>query len=104
MARKYLTLGILALVITGIVFISGCVQEGKQETYQQMQTKETEQPQTEINLENNGLKVKISPVEGKKVSGAITVTLENVPEKATKILVSMVPQGLKETFTIALTL
>lgn len=89
MHSKFFSLWILVLVL-GVVFLSGCVQQAAQEN-QQTQA----QPKTEINLENNGLKVKISPTENKKISGVITVTLQNIPSNATKILVSMAPQGFK---------
>ena len=94
MKLKYAGFGILMLTI-GMIFISGCVQQSGQETYQGTQNQEIQQPKTEINLENNGLEVKISPTEDKKVEGVVTVTLKNIPSKATKILVSMVPQGFK---------
>ncbi len=77
------------LTIVGIVFISGCVQQGGETT----QNQEMQQTKTEINLEDNGLKVKISPTEGKKISGIVTVTLESIPSEATKILLSLAPQG-----------
>ena len=95
MKSKYIGCGILALAIIGIIFISGCVQQSEQRGQQIPQNQEIQQPKTEINLENNGLKVKISPTEDKKVSGVITVTLENIPSKTTKILVSLAPQGFK---------
>lgn len=94
MKSKYV-FGILALAIIGAIFISGCVQQSEQEGQQIPQNQEIRQPKTEINLENNGLKVKISPTEDKKVSGIITVTLEDIPGKTTKILVSLAPQGFK---------
>ncbi|HEC75652.1 MAG TPA: hypothetical protein ENI33_00125 [Thermoplasmatales archaeon] len=80
---KYTGFLVLALII-GNVFISGCLQEEQEK-----------QSKTEINLENNGLKVKISPTNDSKVSGVITVTLEGIPSEATKILVSMSPQGFQ---------
>lgn len=95
MKLGHVGIGILVLTIIGIVFISGCVQEAGQGTHQATQNPRIQQPKTEINLENNGLKVKISPTEDKKVSGIITVTLQNIPSKTTKILVSMAPQGFK---------
>jgi len=85
---------LLPLVILA-VFISGCIQQSGQETHQATQNQEIQQPKTEINLENNDLKVKISPTENKKVSGVISVTLQSIPSKTTKILVSMAPQGFK---------
>ena len=94
MISKYV-FGILALAIIGVIFISGCIQQSEQGGQQIPQNQEIQQPKTEINLENNGLKVKISPTEDKKVSGVITVTLEDIPGKTTKILVSLVPQGFK---------
>jgi len=95
MKSKYIGFGILALAILGVIFISGCIQQSEQGGQQIPQNQEIQQPKTEINLENNGLKVKISPTEDKKVSGVITVTLENIPSKTTKILVSLAPQGFK---------
>jgi len=91
------SVGTLALIIIliGIVFISGCVQEAGQEINQETQNPQLQQPKTEINLENNGLKVRISPTEDKKISGIITVTLQNIPSKTTRILISMTPQGFK---------
>ncbi|RLG20890.1 hypothetical protein DRN74_04075 [Candidatus Micrarchaeota archaeon] len=89
MASKYSSIAVLLLTIVGIVFISGCVQQGGETT----QNQEMQQTKTEINLEDNGLKVKISPTEGKKISGIVTVTLESIPSEATKILVSLAPQG-----------
>jgi len=94
MISKYV-FGILALAIIGVIFISGCIQQSEQGGQQIPQNQEIQQPKTEINLENNGLKVKISPTEDKKVSGVITVTLEDIPGKTTKILVSLAPQGFK---------
>ena len=95
MKSKYIGFGILALAILGVIFISGCIQQSEHGGQQIPQNQEIQQPKTEINLENNGLKVKISPTEDKKVSGVITVTLENIPSKTTKILVSLAPQGFK---------
>jgi len=95
MKFKYIGFGILALAILGVIFISGCIQQSEQGGQQIPQNQEIQQPKTEINLENNGLKVKISPTEDKKVCGVITVTLENIPSKTTKILVSLAPQGFK---------
>jgi len=95
MKAKHVSFGILTLLIIGIVFISGCTQQNEQGPYQATQKQELQQPKTEINLENNGLKVKISPTEDKKVSGVVTVTLQNIPSETTKILVSMTPQGFK---------
>ncbi|RLJ03578.1 MAG: hypothetical protein DRP11_00320 [Candidatus Aenigmatarchaeota archaeon] len=95
MKPEYVGIGILVLAVIGIVFISGCVQQSGQESQQATQNQEIQQPKTEINLENNGLKVKISPTEDKKVSGVITVTLQSIPSETTKILVSMAPQGFK---------
>ena len=95
MKSKYIGFGILAVVIIGVIFISGCIQQSEQGGQQIPQNQEIQQPKTKINLENNGLKVKISPTEDKKVSGVITVTLENIPSKTTKILVSLAPQGFK---------
>jgi len=89
MASKYSSIAVLLLTIVGIVFISGCVQQGGETT----QNQEMQQTKTEINLEDNGLKVKISPTEGKKISGIVTVTLESIPSEATKILLSLAPQG-----------
>ncbi|RLI80510.1 hypothetical protein DRP05_00640 [Archaeoglobales archaeon] len=91
MKPKFVGFLILVLVV-GVVLMSGCTQQSKQEQTSQA---ETEQPKKEINLENNGLKVKISLTENKKVSGVISVTLEAIPSKTTKILVSMAPQGFK---------
>jgi len=95
MEIKYIGVGILTLAIIGTIFISGCVQQSEQGKQQVIQNQEIQRPKTEINLENNGLKVKISPTEDKKVSGVITVTLQKIPSKTTKILVSMAPQGFK---------
>jgi len=87
--------GVLVLAVIGTLFISGCIQQSGQETYQVTQNQKIQEPKTEINLENNGLKVKISPTEDKKVSGVVTVTLQNIPSETTKMLVSMTPQGFK---------
>ena len=95
MKPGHVGIGILVLAIIGIILISGCVQQDGQGTYQERQDQEIQQPKREITLENNGLKVKISPTEDKKVSGVITVTLQNIPTKTTKILVSLAPQGFK---------
>ena len=84
-----------AVLLLLLVFVSGCVQESEQGEQQAVQTQEAQQPKTEINLENNGLKVRISPTEDSKVSGTITVTLQSIPSKTTEILVSMAPQGFK---------
>ena len=86
--------GILALVVVAVVLTSGCAQQSI-EKIQPMQSQGEEQTKTEINLENKGLKVRISPTEDKKVSGVVTVTLQSIPSETTKILVSMVPQGFK---------
>ncbi|MCD6575699.1 MAG: hypothetical protein J7K73_00900 [Nanoarchaeota archaeon] len=87
MELKYVAVLVLVLVAVGVL-VSGCIRQGGQEGVEQ-------QPKTEMSLENNGLKVKISPVEDKVVSGVITVTLESVPPSTTKILISMVPQGFQ---------
>jgi len=95
MKFKYLGFGILALVIILVIFISLGIKQSGQETQQVTQNQEMQQPKTEINLENNGLKVKISPTDNKNVNGVVIVTLRSIPSKATKILVSMAPQGFK---------
>ncbi len=85
-------LGILLLAVVGVVVISGCVQEG-----QPQGTQENQQTQTEINLENNGLSVRIHPTEGNKISGIVTVTFESVPSGAGKLLVMLSPQNMEHT-------
>ncbi len=95
MKFKYLGFGILALVIILVIFISLGTHESGQETQQVTQNQEMQHPKKEINLENNGLKVKISPTDNKNVNGVVIVTLRSIPSKATKILVSMAPQGFK---------
>ena len=74
---------LIAIVILGTAFMNGCFEKGQEEHV----------AKTEINLSNNGLEVKIFPTNETKVNGVITVELEKIPSKATKILVSMVPQG-----------
>jgi len=88
--KTVLSFAVLALVIVGIVFIGGCSQRSEQAA---QTTQESQQPKTEITLENNGLRVRIAPTEDKKVSGVITVTLQSVPSGATKVLISLAPQG-----------
>jgi len=74
---------LIVIVILGIAFMNGCFEKEQEEHV----------AKTEINLSNNGLEVKIFPTNETKVNGVITVELEKIPSKATKILVSMVPQG-----------
>ncbi|MBO8183228.1 MAG: hypothetical protein H0Z28_10635 [Archaeoglobus sp.] len=88
MAAKYLVFIILLLV-----FVCGCAGESQSSQQQTPQAQQT--PLKEIYLENNDLKVRIYPTEDKKVSGVITVKLESLPSKATKLLVAFVPQGFK---------
>ena len=87
-------LGILLITLVAVVVISGCVQEGQPQGTQETQQS---QPQTEINLENNVLSVKIHPTEGNKISGIVTVTFESVPSEAGKILVMLSPQDMEHT-------
>jgi len=98
MKNKYL-IGIFILMVTGIIFISGCVQGEQEQEQEQEQISQieqvTQQPKSDISLENNGLKVKISPTKDKEVSGVVSITLEGIPSEATSILVSLAPQGFK---------
>jgi putative hemolysin len=49
---------------------------------------------TEISLENNGLKVLISPVDGKKLKGIVAVKIESVPSGSSELLVMLSQQGI----------
>ena len=91
MKLKYPVLGILLLLVVPVALISGCTQQMNPQGTQQLQT--TQEKQTEISLENNGLKIRIVPTEGKKIGGVVIIRLEGLPSKADKLLVSMVPQG-----------
>jgi len=86
------------------LLISGCGQSAMQENGMQEKSAEGSagqeseaqappEPAKEIELENNGLKVKIYPTEGKKIKGIITVKFESIPDGTTKSLVSVAPQG-----------
>ena len=96
--------GALIIAIIGLIIIGGCSQEQSPAETTPAPTQQpsatntptpTEQPQTEIELENDGLKSKISPTEGKKVSGVITVSVNNFPSETAKLLVMISPQGLQ---------
>jgi len=86
--KKRFIIGLFLLLIVNILLV-GCSEKNKNPV------SEIKEVKKEINLKNKGLKVIISPTNGSNVNGVIKVKLEKIPNKGTKILVSMVPQGFK---------
>ena len=89
----------LVLIVVGVTLTSGCIMRlpfmASWTTPQPQPQKPPLQqpPATEINIESNGLSVKISPTEGNNVTGVLTLRLVSLPSRTDRVLVVLIQQG-----------
>ncbi len=83
---------ILSLVL--IALLLGCAQKEDIKPFEEKPAPEI--IKTQIELENNGLAVIVSPTEGKKVKDVINVEIKKVPLGSAKLVVMLAPQGIGE--------
>ena len=83
-------ISILALII----LFTGCMQREDIKSFEEKPAPEI--IKTQIELENKGLEVVVSPTEGKKVSGVVTIGIKKVPQGSAKLVVMLSPQGIGE--------
>jgi len=97
--KNFLSLTVLlALIVIGVTLTSGCIMLPFMASWTKTQPQSHQNltphpPATEINTENNGLSVKISPTEDNTVAGIVTVRLVSLPSQTDSILVVLIQQG-----------
>ena len=81
-------------ILALIILFMGCMQREDIKPFEEKPAPEI--IKTQIELENKGLEVVVSPTEGKKVSGVVTIGIKKVPQGSAKLVVMLSPQGIGE--------
>ena len=84
----------ITLLLILAILIIGCTQREEIKPFEEKPAPEV--IKTQIELENKGLEVIVSPTEGKKVKGVITVEIKKFPLGSAKLVVMLSPQGIGE--------
>jgi len=94
---------ILLCLVLAVILVSGCAQKGGSVPLETGGSAGTSGngaggvPETQIELKNGGLDVIVSPAEGKKLKGVITVKINSIPENTGQIMVMLTPQNMPQT-------
>ena len=81
-------------ILALIILFMGCMQREDIKPFEEKPAPEI--IKTQIELENKGLEIVVSPTEGKKVSGVVTIGIKKVPQGSAKLVVMLSPQGIGE--------
>ena len=84
---------IFILLVLGIILVASCQREDIK-PFEEKPAPDV--VKTQIELENKGLEVVVSPTEGKKISGVVTIGIKKVPLGSAKLVVMLSPQGIGE--------
>lgn len=84
----------IILILVLMTLLLGCTQREEIKPFEEKPAPEV--IKTQIELENKGLEVIVSPTEGKKVKDIISVEIKKVPLGSAKLVVMLSPQGIGE--------